>query len=66
MVEKLHISFCERCGAEIVDEGFMVDQKIYCCKICSDGLACDCSERIFLEAERRSQHAVPSYTTYGE
>jgi hypothetical protein len=66
MVEKIHITWCEHCGAEILDEGYLLDQKIYCCKACAEGRPCDCAERAYLEDEHRSKHAVPTYTTYGE
>lgn len=66
MVEKIHPSWCEHCGAEILHEGYILDQKIYCCKACAEGEPCDCAERIFFEEERRAQHNVPAYTTYGE
>ena len=66
MAENTHIPWCEHCGAEILHSGYLIDQKIFCCKACAEGQPCDCAEHIFFEEERRAKHAEPAYTTYGE
>jgi len=66
MLQPIHPTWCEHCGAEIVDEGYHLEQKIFCCKACAEGEPCDCAERIIFEDERRESHHVPAYTTYGE
>lgn len=50
--------WCENCGVEITCGGFGAHGHIYCCRLCYQGLACDCGERMEMEEERRGGQSV--------
>jgi hypothetical protein len=66
MVEKFQITECHHCGAEIANDGYLLHQKIFCCKACAEGQACDCAERRFFEEERRARQGVLADAAYSE
>ncbi len=50
-----NLVFCDGCGVEITWSPVIKGHKVYCCRDCSDGLACNCGERMELEDDRRSK-----------
>lgn len=46
--------WCDGCGVEILWAPMVADERDYCCRDCSRGLACDCGEPMELEEERRN------------
>ncbi len=51
--------WCNGCGAEITWGGFAIDNHIYCCKDCFNGLPCKCGERMDIDSDRRSGTSSP-------
>jgi hypothetical protein len=47
--------WCFRCGVEITCSGWVVGQRVYCCKDCAEGRPCDCGDRMEQEDGHRGQ-----------
>ena len=56
-----HPAWCDGCGVELGVGAIVAQGKHYCCKVCQEGLPCQCGERMEMD-EPRSNNAglIPS------
>lgn len=55
MTDITEVVWCEACGVEITWGAYTVNEHIFCCQDCFEGLPCHCAERMAqFEDERRS------------
>ena len=59
------ITWCGGCGVEIAWGPVLVDRRTYCCRECSQGIPCACSERMELDEEQRSIGAASTPANSG-
>ncbi len=57
MAKYLNTVWCDGCGVEILWSPVMAAAREYCCELCRDGLACQCSDRADPDQGRRARSA---------
>jgi len=46
-------TWCDGCGVEITWGPVVADERRYCCWDCSQGIPCECGERMEIDEEHR-------------